>query len=93
VIVDHINGCFEASGAVFNAWNCWVLFKHKQVRGTSIAASAFYTSWGIWNIAYYAVLSQWWSWSGGLALSTFSVLWLVLAIIYLYREKSRRQSP
>lgn len=86
VNVDHINGFFEACGALFNAYNCWVLFKHKQVRGVSIWPSMFFTTWGLWNIVYYSALDQWYSWFGGLCLSAFSVLWLALAISYKLRS-------
>lgn len=73
---DHINGLFEAGGAIMLARNCLQLYRDKMVRGVHWAATAFFASWGLWNLYYYPSLGQWWSFTGGCALVSFNVFWL-----------------
>jgi len=62
---DLINGSWELVGGGLLMRNCWLLYKEKQVKGVSAATTAFFTSWGMWNLVYYPSLDQWFSFAGG----------------------------
>ncbi len=64
--VDHVNAFFEGGGAVVQLLNVRQLLRDKTVRGVHWVPLAFWTAWGLWNVAYYPILGQWWSFAGGL---------------------------
>lgn len=82
---DLINGTFEmlAAAAVLN--NCWTVWLHKQVRGVSIASTAFFLIWGLWNCFYYPHLDQFFSFAGGIAITIANVIYV--ALLVRYRKK------
>lgn len=79
---DLINGTFEllAAAAVLN--NCWTVWQHKQVRGVSIASTAFFLIWGLWNCFYYPHLDQFFSFAGGIAITIANVIYVALLVRY-----------
>lgn len=79
---DLVNGGFEGCGAVAIFANCAVLRRDKRVRGVSPLVTAFFTSWGFWNLYYYPSLDQWASFVGGVAIVAGNLLWLTLAFKY-----------
>ena len=81
-IPDVINGSYEFIGGVFILLNCYRLYKDKMIRGCSIISTAFFCSWGYWNLYYYPSLNQWWSFIGGILIVTGNTLWVWLAIYY-----------
>lgn len=62
---DIINGTFEALACLMVLNHCRVLLRDRAVAGVSIASTAFFTLWGVWNLWYYPLLGQFWSTVGG----------------------------
>lgn len=83
---DIVNGLFEALGSLFILNHCRVLFRHKQVRGVSVLSTAFFFSWGAWNLFYYPHLEQIWSFAGGALLASANLLYV--AMLLHYRRRS-----
>lgn len=86
---DGVNGTYEFLAGVFILNNCRVLFNDKKVRGVSIISTAFFTSWGYWNLYYYPSLNQWMSFVGGALLVIVNTLYVSLMIYYMRKEKER----
>jgi hypothetical protein len=84
---DQGNGCFEALAGLMVLLHCRAAWRAKQVRGVSIWATVFFTTWGLWNAAfYYPNLAQWWSFAGGLFVLAANVWWIVLMVKYRERK-------
>ena len=88
-LADGINGSYEFIGGIFLALNCWRLYKDKQVKGVSLFTAAFFATWSWWNLYYYPSLNQWLSFSGGLLLGIMNALWVIMAIYYERKRKSK----
>jgi hypothetical protein len=88
---DAINGSLELMGAVFLLNNCWLLYSHKRVQGVSVSATAFFTTWGLWNLYFYPANGLWLSFAGGLCLASVNVAWVGMAIYY--NRQGRNASP
>jgi len=76
---DRINATLEVLGVFFALYNCVILMQDGgTVQGVSIASTAFFTSWGVWNLYYYRHLNQSASAlaSGGLVIANGT--WLLL---------------
>lgn len=82
---DLINGLFEFCGGLLILNHCRVLLRDKAVAGVSLFSTAVFTSWGFWNLYYYPLLGQWWSFAGGLAIVCANALWL--ALMFKYRAR------
>jgi hypothetical protein len=76
MIPDHINGAFEFVGSVALWRNVLQLYRDKVVHGAHWFATAFFATWGYWNLFYYPHLDQWWSFSGGVSLVFANTVWL-----------------
>jgi hypothetical protein len=85
---DAINGILELVGALFLLNNCRLLYQHKRVQGVSVAAPAFFTGWGLWNLYFYPAQGLWVSFAGGLCLAWTNILWVSLALHYNRRTKT-----
>ena len=59
----------------------------KLVRGVSWKHVALFSTWGFWNLYYYASLDQWFSWAGGVFLVATNSFWLCQIVYYLIKEK------
>ncbi|MEE8386489.1 MAG: hypothetical protein V3S01_11290 [Dehalococcoidia bacterium] len=84
---DMVNGGFECIGAVMLGRNVWQLYKDKIVRGVHWWATAFFASWGYWNLFYYPHLDQWFSFTGGIAIVAINTVWLAQMLYYNRRER------
>lgn len=84
---DVINGVYEALAGVFLGLNCLTLYRDKKVRGVSVIATAFFSSWSWWNLYYYPNLNQWASFVGGLVVVWFNTLYIVMMVYYIRKEK------
>lgn len=84
---DAINGVYEFLGGFFILMHCIRLLRDKKVRGVSITATAFFTSWGIWNLYYYPYLGQWASFIGGCNIVCMNLLWIGLMLYYIFLER------
>ena len=79
---DWINGAFEFIGGICIWMNVRRLLQDRMVRGVSWYVTAFFWSWGFWNLLYYPALNQWASFSGGLFIVSGNFVWLALALKY-----------
>ena len=79
---DQVNGLFEFLGAIFILNHCRVLYKAKKVSGVSILSTEFFFAWGLWNIHYYPLLGQVWSYRAGICVALANALWIALMIYY-----------
>jgi hypothetical protein len=84
MLPDLINGLFELFGAVSIWMNVWTILHHKQTRGVSKFSTAFFTTWGFWNLYYYPFLGQWMSFAGGMAIVSGNAVWL--SLMWKYRH-------
>jgi hypothetical protein len=85
---DSVNGVYESLGALFVLLNILKILHDQAVRGVSVPAVAFFTSWGLWNLYYYPHLGQWCSLVGGVALVTANVIWVALMLHYVRKERA-----
>lgn len=86
---DLFNGCFEFVGAVMLWSNVRRLYRDKETKGISIGPTAFFTSWGFWNLFYYSNLNQRFSFIGGANLVLANVVWLGQMIYYRRKNADR----
>lgn len=84
---DTINGLFETLGGFPILLSVLKLHRQKKVSGVSKYHVAFFTAWGIWNLAYYPFLNQWFSFFGGLVLVSINIIWLCQMIYYTQKER------
>lgn len=84
---DNINGTYELVGGFFLFLNCLKLYRDKKIRGVSILATAFFASWGFWNLYYYPHLGQWMSFLGGICIVSFNTLWVGMMLWYTRLER------
>jgi uncharacterized membrane protein YfcA len=87
-IQDCINGSYEAIGGAFLLINCLRLYKDKEVKGITLSAAFFFSTWSWWNLYYYPHLNQWMSFYGALLIAASNTLWIAMAIYYTYFKKS-----
>lgn len=83
---DIINATFELSGCLFIGASIRQVLKDKSVAGVSWLTMAFFFSWGMWNLIYYPSLGQWWSFAGGVGVTTTNLIYLSLIIYYKRRS-------
>lgn len=81
-IPDLINGMFESLAGFMVLLHCRRVMKDKDVKGVSIPATAFFTTWGFWNLFYYPHLDQMFSFFGGLFIVSANFFWVVLMLKY-----------
>lgn len=82
MLIDYINGGFEALSGFFVLNHCRVLMRDKAVAGVSITSVCFFTLWGIWNLYYYPSLGQMLSFYGGLFIVSANAIYIYLLIKY-----------
>lgn len=76
---DVINGSFEVIGGLCLWWNVRTLWRDRLVKGVDWRVTAFFQSWGAWNLYYYPSLNQPFSFFGGLVIFAANSAWLALA--------------
>lgn len=79
---DLINGSWELVAGFLLMRNCYILYQEKQVKGVSVLTTAFFTSWSMWNCYFYPTLGQWFSFAGGLVITSANMLWVIMAFYY-----------
>ena len=84
---DFVNGGFEVFAGISVLLHIVRIVKDKEVKGVSIVALMFFTSWGFWNLYYYPFLSQWVSFVAGILIVSTNVVYTSLAIHYSGRLK------
>lgn len=88
---DAINGCYESLGSLAIWANVHKLWQDKVVLGAHWQSMIFWSSWSMWNLYYYPVLHQWFSFSGGCSLALANVVWTALAAYYMLRRKPEHE--
>ena len=83
---DLYNGLFEMISGIFATTNIYRIVKDKQVRGISVLPMAFFTMWGIFNWWFYPHNDLWFSFFGGLLMSTVNLIWV--ALFFYYKRKN-----
>jgi hypothetical protein len=78
---DALNSIFEMSGAAFVLLHVRRVWIDKMVRGVSCVAVAFFTMWGFWNLHYYTVIDQHWSFGATIAMVAANAVY-VASLIY-----------
>ena len=81
---DLINACFEIFGGLIAWLNVRVLLRDKEVRGVAISPTAVFTTWGVWNLAYYPHLHQNISVIGAGIVTLANATWVAMAWWYRY---------
>ena len=85
MIADLINGSFEFTGGCLLWMNVWALGRAKHFRGVAILPTAFFATWGVWNLYFYPSLGQWWSFWGGVNIVLANVVWVSQMLYYRHR--------
>ncbi len=86
--MDTINSMFQLLAAFFVLNNCRQLYIDKCVKGVSIASTAFFACWGLWNVFYYPHLGQTWSFYAGIAVLLANILWVGMMVYFRIKRKS-----
>lgn len=86
---DFVNGLFEFGGAIALIVSVFKLLRDREVRGIAWSSIAFFAVWGLWNLAYYPYLHQWFSLAGGSALVAANLLYVVLLVRFTLRPEQR----
>jgi hypothetical protein len=86
---DFINGAFQVVAAVMVLNNVRALHRDREVRGVSIASIAFFFLYGVWNLRYFPLLGQWWSFAGGVLVTLANCLCVGMMIYYTYFRNAR----
>lgn len=82
MLLDLINGCFEFLAGIA-VWNhVHTLSRDKNIAGVSIGSTAFFFTWGIWNLVYYHGIQQYISWFAGVSVMLGNCAWLGLMLYY-----------
>lgn len=77
---DVINAIFELAGALLTWMNVRQVWKDKGYAGLYMPAIVLFTSWGFWNLYFYAHLAQWWSVLATVIMVSANSAWLGLMI-------------
>lgn len=83
---DLINAVFEGGGALFLLANVRRIIRDKSVKGVSLWTSAWWTTWGFWNVYFYSAVQTPASFYAGIAVVLVTAVWLGLAVYYARRE-------
>lgn len=93
---DFTNGLFEAVAALFISLHVRAIYKDKEVKGVSPTATAFFFTWGVWNVFFYPSQKLMWSFYGGLLVVTANIiyLWAMFYYIRIYPKRMQKaRSP
>lgn len=84
---DFFNGAFEFVGSIMLWRNVLQLHRDKVAKGVHWSATAFFASWGYWNLFYYPHLDQWFSFWGGVSIVLANTVWLGQMWYYIRKNK------
>jgi hypothetical protein len=84
---DLMNALFEGFASFFILNHARALWKTRQAYGISLLSTAFFATWGAWNIWYYPNLGQMFSFWAGLAVFFANLFWIYS--IWWIRRKSK----
>lgn len=82
MVADLVNGTFEFVGSIMLWLNVRTLYQDKGYLGINWGVTAFFASWGYWNMYYYPSLGQWLSFAGGCSITLANTVWLSMMFYY-----------
>ena len=80
--MDQFNALFELFGALCAWLNVFELARDKEVKGVNWLSTAFFCTWGGWNLFYYPSLHQPFSAFAAAFLCIANAVWLILLISF-----------
>lgn len=80
---DGVNGAFELFGGFVLLLHVRRLYIDKVLSGVSVVATAYFVTWGFWNLYYYPHLEQWISLVGAIAVVFVNVVWISMMAYYI----------
>ena len=81
---DSINSLFELSGGFFVALHIYRLWRDKEAKGVSLVALLFFSTWGCWNLVYYAGIAQPCSLYASIGIVLANMAWVGLILYYRF---------
>ena len=84
---DQINGLFELGGSLAVLLSVREVINDKGYAGISRWNLLFFFSWGLWNLLYYPMLGQTWSFIGGVCLALANCIYIGCLWWYPHRPK------
>lgn len=91
--LDIINAAFEGWGAVMIWLNFRRLLRDREVKGVDWRVTAFYSTWGLWNLVYYSGVGHWLSCAMCVGITAGNIAWVVLALRLLHKPSFRTCCP
>lgn len=88
---DALNAVFEFVGGLMLWGNVRRLYRDKQTKGVSLLPTAFFTSWGLWNLYFYPAVGAPLSFFGGAFLAVANLTWLGQMAFYRLCPWCRRE--
>ena len=82
-----INAIFEFGGGILTWINVKKIIKDKEVKGIYWPIYIFFTLWGLWNLYYYPSVGDMFSFAAGMFLVSGNIVWTVITIYYLRKNK------
>ena len=79
---DLFNGLFEFLGGCLLWTSVRRAYRDKVFKGVAILPTAFFASWGFWNLYYYPSLDQWFSFLGGVNIVVANTVWVSQMVWY-----------
>lgn len=73
---------FLAVMAGMNGWNCWVLWREKQVKGISPLTVLFRSGANIWQVWFLFQLGQWAAFGAAVPATGLNLAWVLMAFYY-----------
>lgn len=86
---DGVNAAFGFVSMWIIVINIVKLYKDKEVKGLHWIAPAFYTTWALWNLYYYAHLAQRISFLTGVGTAISYVVYLSMVLYYVRKSNVR----
>ncbi len=84
---DAVNGGYESLASLFLLINVMRLHRDKECKGVSIAPTAFFASWGYWNLFFFPYNGLWFSAIACGLVALVNTFWVGQMIYYSRRQK------
>jgi hypothetical protein len=88
---DLINALFQLGGALAAWKNVQHLWRDRQIRGIFWPLTIYYAIWGLWNLAFFSHLAQWWSLASGTMLVSGNIVWSSIALHHHLKKTRQRR--
>lgn len=85
---DTINGLFESLGSLAVLLSIRQVWRDRAVQGVHWMTTAFFASWGYWNLYYYPALAQTLSTIGAASVAMMNTIYLGSLIYFSRRPES-----